>query len=248
MWILLCTWCLFMHYMSDLHDICFTFPKDIFFKIFNAFCRLWHHRASTNYHWNFRFNQTVTRHCRHRHWTEVRERFRFPLKTCTDTGIIEHYLEGFTERRVVLAPELIWLQTCHLSRMPSAAGLTRSELNRMFHFLPLSIHLPLHYLWLCYNLWFTFNSHDRKKFGLLEKHKDYVVRAKAFHKKEETLRVGLVYCICQCVIDSFIASGVEINSGDYFQKLKEKAAFRNPDEFYFKMIKTKTVDGVHRPE
>ncbi|MBA0750059.1 hypothetical protein Gogos_003921 [Gossypium gossypioides] len=27
---------------------------------------------------------------------------------------------------------------------------------------------------------------SRKKFGLLEKHKDYVVRAKAFHKKEET--------------------------------------------------------------
>ncbi|PPS19329.1 hypothetical protein GOBAR_AA01244 [Gossypium barbadense] len=29
---------------------------------------------------------------------------------------------------------------------------------------------------------------SRRKFGLLEKHKDYVVRAKAFHKKEETLR------------------------------------------------------------
>ncbi|GAB4848354.1 U3 small nucleolar RNA-associated protein 11 [Ancistrocladus abbreviatus] len=60
---------------------------------------------------------------------------------------------------------------------------------------------------------------SRRKFGLLEKHKDYVVRAKAYHQKEETLR-----------------------------KLREKAAFRNPDEFYFKMIKTKTVDGVHRPE
>ncbi|XAR69834.1 hypothetical protein NMG60_11001562 [Bertholletia excelsa] len=61
--------------------------------------------------------------------------------------------------------------------------------------------------------------HARRKFGLLEKHKDYVVRAKAYHKKEEAL-----------------------------QKLKEKAAFRNPDEFYFKMIKTKTVDGVHKLE
>ncbi|XVE60961.1 hypothetical protein DITRI_Ditri06bG0002800 [Diplodiscus trichospermus] len=60
---------------------------------------------------------------------------------------------------------------------------------------------------------------SRKKFGLLEKHKDYVVRAKAFHKKEETLR-----------------------------RLKEKAAFRNPDEFYFQMIKTRSVDGVHKPE
>ncbi|KAL6985129.1 U3 small nucleolar RNA-associated protein 11, variant 2 [Sarracenia purpurea var. burkii] len=61
--------------------------------------------------------------------------------------------------------------------------------------------------------------HSRRKFGLLEKHKDYLVRAKAYHKKEEALR-----------------------------KLKEKAAFRNPDEFYFKMIKTRTVDGVHRLE
>ncbi|KAK3446487.1 hypothetical protein EUGRSUZ_A02172 [Eucalyptus grandis] len=60
---------------------------------------------------------------------------------------------------------------------------------------------------------------SRKKFGLLEKHKDYVVRATAFHKKEDSLR-----------------------------RLKEKAAFRNPDEFYFKMVKTKTVDGVHRPQ
>ncbi|GJM92800.1 hypothetical protein PR202_ga09300 [Eleusine coracana subsp. coracana] len=60
---------------------------------------------------------------------------------------------------------------------------------------------------------------SRKKFGLLEKHKDYVVRAKAYHRKEETIR-----------------------------KLKEKAAFKNPDEFYFKMIKTKTVDGIHRPK
>ncbi|PKA51580.1 putative U3 small nucleolar RNA-associated protein 11 [Apostasia shenzhenica] len=59
----------------------------------------------------------------------------------------------------------------------------------------------------------------RKKFGLLEKHKDYFVRAQAFHKKEETLR-----------------------------SLREKAAFKNPDEFYFKMVNTRMVDGVHRPE
>ncbi|XP_042504054.1 probable U3 small nucleolar RNA-associated protein 11 [Macadamia integrifolia] len=61
--------------------------------------------------------------------------------------------------------------------------------------------------------------HARKKFGILEKHKDYVLRAKAYHQKEETL-----------------------------QKLKEKASFRNPDEFYFKMIRTRTKDGVHKPE
>ncbi|KAI3471732.1 hypothetical protein Pfo_029737 [Paulownia fortunei] len=61
--------------------------------------------------------------------------------------------------------------------------------------------------------------HSRRKFGLLEKHKDYVERARAYHQKEQAL-----------------------------QKLKEKAAFRNPDEFYFKMIKTKTVRGVHKLE
>ncbi|XP_073067196.1 probable U3 small nucleolar RNA-associated protein 11 [Primulina eburnea] len=61
--------------------------------------------------------------------------------------------------------------------------------------------------------------HLRRKFGLLEKHKDYVIRARAYHQKEQTLL-----------------------------KLKEKAALRNPDEFYFKMIKTKTVGGVHKPE
>lgn len=59
---------------------------------------------------------------------------------------------------------------------------------------------------------------SRKKFGILEKHKDYVERAKAFHVKEDTLRV-----------------------------LREKAANRNEDEFYFKMVNSKTVDGVHRP-
>ncbi|KAG7967715.1 hypothetical protein I3843_08G113200 [Carya illinoinensis] len=61
--------------------------------------------------------------------------------------------------------------------------------------------------------------HSRRKFGLLEKHKDYVERAQVFHKKEQTL-----------------------------QKLREKAAFRNPDEFYFRMMKAKTVDGVHKLE
>ncbi|CAO2166767.1 unnamed protein product [Urochloa humidicola] len=59
----------------------------------------------------------------------------------------------------------------------------------------------------------------RKKFGILEKHKDYVVRARAYHRKEEIIR-----------------------------KLKEKAALRNPDEFYFKMINSTTVGGVHRPK
>ncbi|KAL6202286.1 hypothetical protein ACLB2K_025994 [Fragaria x ananassa] len=60
---------------------------------------------------------------------------------------------------------------------------------------------------------------SRKKFGFLEKHKDYVERAKVYHNKEETLR-----------------------------RLKEKARFRNPDEFDFKMINSRTVDGVHKTE
>ncbi|CAN1240722.1 Probable U3 small nucleolar RNA-associated protein 11 [Linum grandiflorum] len=59
---------------------------------------------------------------------------------------------------------------------------------------------------------------SRKKFGLLEKHKDYVVRARAFHKKQDIL-----------------------------QNLKVKASFRNPDEFAHGMIRSQTVDGVHRP-
>jgi U3 small nucleolar RNA-associated protein 11 len=38
---------------------------------------------------------------------------------------------------------------------------------------------------------FLNDRQTRKKFGLLEKHKDYVDRAKAFHKKEEALRVRI---------------------------------------------------------
>ncbi len=59
---------------------------------------------------------------------------------------------------------------------------------------------------------------SRKKLGFLEKHKDYVERAKDYHKKQ-----------------------------DYLKVLKKKAADRNPDEFYFKMNKS-SVDskGVHR--
>lgn len=51
----------------------------------------------------------------------------------------------------------------------------------------------------------------RKKLGLLEKHADYVKRARDFHSKE-----------------------------DRIQKLREKAAMRNKDEFYFGMINSKT--------
>ena len=56
----------------------------------------------------------------------------------------------------------------------------------------------------------------RKHFGLLEKHKDYVLRAKDYHRKEARLKL-----------------------------LREKARDKNPDEFYFKMVNTKIQDGVH---
>ncbi|KAI3849246.1 hypothetical protein MKX03_001645 [Papaver bracteatum] len=59
----------------------------------------------------------------------------------------------------------------------------------------------------------------RKKFGILEKPKDYRQRAKAYHTKENIIKI-----------------------------LKEKAANKNPDEFYFNMIRSKTVNGVHIPE
>jgi U3 small nucleolar RNA-associated protein 11 len=58
---------------------------------------------------------------------------------------------------------------------------------------------------------------SRQRHGLLEKHKDYVLRARDYHKKEKRLRA-----------------------------LKEKAFFKNPDEFYFKMTSSKTENGVHK--
>eukprot|EP00960_Hanusia_phi_P035740 751909-Hanusia_phi.AAC.1 len=57
----------------------------------------------------------------------------------------------------------------------------------------------------------------RSRFGLLEKHKDYVERARDFHKKQNQIKI-----------------------------LREKAAFRNPDEFYFKMQSSSTKRGVHQ--
>ncbi|KAJ3079507.1 UTP11-like, U3 small nucleolar ribonucleoprotein [Quaeritorhiza haematococci] len=52
---------------------------------------------------------------------------------------------------------------------------------------------------------------SRARLGLLEKHKDYVLRARDYHRKQDRLK-----------------------------SLREKALFRNPDEFYFKMINTRT--------
>ncbi|KAI8330671.1 small-subunit processome [Choanephora cucurbitarum] len=56
----------------------------------------------------------------------------------------------------------------------------------------------------------------RERFGLLEKKKDYLLRAKDFHQKQNKLKA-----------------------------MREKALFRNPDEFYFKMINSQTKNGVH---
>ena len=55
----------------------------------------------------------------------------------------------------------------------------------------------------------------RQGLGLLEKHKDYVVRARNFHAKEA--RIG---------------------------QLRAKAANRNPDEFYFGMLAGSTKGGI----
>jgi hypothetical protein len=59
----------------------------------------------------------------------------------------------------------------------------------------------------------------RAKLGLLEKKKDYVLRARDYKSKKERLK-----------------------------RLREKAAFRNKDEFYWGMIKSRTQGGVHVKE
>ncbi|KAI5453555.1 hypothetical protein NCC49_005381 [Naganishia albida] len=56
----------------------------------------------------------------------------------------------------------------------------------------------------------------RKRLGLLEKHKDYVLRARDYKSKKNRLR-----------------------------NLQEKIALRNKDEFYWGMVKGKTKNGIH---
>lgn len=58
---------------------------------------------------------------------------------------------------------------------------------------------------------------NRKKFGLLEKHKDYIERANDYKKKQS-----------------------------HITKLKRKALDRNPDEFYFQMHNSQVRNGIHR--
>ncbi|TBU63817.1 small-subunit processome [Dichomitus squalens] len=56
----------------------------------------------------------------------------------------------------------------------------------------------------------------RTRLGILEKHKDYVLRARDYHSKQ-----------------------------DRINRLREKAATRNKDEFYFSMTRERTEGGVH---
>ncbi|THH19045.1 hypothetical protein EW146_g2058 [Bondarzewia mesenterica] len=56
----------------------------------------------------------------------------------------------------------------------------------------------------------------RTRLGILEKHKDYVLRARDYHSKQ-----------------------------DRITRLKQKAADRNKDEFYFSMNRQRTEGGVH---
>ncbi|KAK3609139.1 hypothetical protein CHS0354_032665 [Potamilus streckersoni] len=58
---------------------------------------------------------------------------------------------------------------------------------------------------------------SRAHLGFLEKKKDYKLRAEDYQRKQTTIKV-----------------------------LKRKALDRNPDEFYFNMVKTQKVDGEHR--
>uniref|UniRef100_UPI00358E4DD5 probable U3 small nucleolar RNA-associated protein 11 n=1 Tax=Myxine glutinosa TaxID=7769 RepID=UPI00358E4DD5 len=57
---------------------------------------------------------------------------------------------------------------------------------------------------------------SRKNLGLLEKKKDYKIRARHWHRKQDLLLA-----------------------------LRRKAEEKNPDEFYYKMTSTKLQDGVH---
>lgn len=56
----------------------------------------------------------------------------------------------------------------------------------------------------------------RLKYGILEKHADYVKRARDYHSKR-----------------------------NHLTRLKQKAAERNKDEFYFSMVKEKTRVRMH---
>ena len=57
----------------------------------------------------------------------------------------------------------------------------------------------------------------REQLGLLEKHKDYTLRARDYNAKQRRVKA-----------------------------LRDKAANRNPEEFYFGMVRARTKEGVHQ--
>ena len=92
----------------------------------------------------------------------------------------------------------------------------------MIDFLP-AVPIPPHFVFLSFAMSSLRNSLHRRnhkersqlahraKFGILEKHKDYVLRARDYHSKQERIKT-----------------------------LQKKAANRNKDEFYFGMVNQRT--------
>lgn len=108
------------------------------------------------------------------------------------------------------------------------------HVRKLLHLSALTLLFCLYYAWRHLSDMSSFrkalksrqrNHHERsqpgfrKNLGLLEKKKDYKLRADDYHKKQNTLAA-----------------------------LRKKALEKNPDEFYFKMISSQLQDGVHVPK